>query len=221
MGLVDLLHSSKVVRYGKGEVISDTTEDKMLWQVKAGFIKRYQITNAGFISIQSIYGPTDIFPLTYVYKVIYDKEIYGGPDTFYYEAVANSELWALPMTTLVEATQKDPLLFRDLLGVAGDRFFSNIQQLENLSLATAEKRVAHQLLYLAHKWGRQRGATIEIQVPLTQQDIADFLSLTRETVSSCINKLKKRRSTQKNQSGAYNRRHSPLPRRSLQLAAVL
>lgn len=191
MKLVDLLRQGRVTKYDKGEVITDTSQEKSLWQLKSGFIKRYQITNSGFISVQSVYGPSDIFPLTYVYKALYDKQIYRGPETYYYEAMTDIELWELPLDVLKAEATKNPHLYQDLLGVAGDRFFFNIQQLENLSLASAEKRVTHQLLYMAYKWGKPVAKGVEIKVPLTQQDIADILSLTRETVSSCINKLKK------------------------------
>lgn len=191
MDLFTLLRHGRLLTFKKGELVTDTTDGKSLWQVKSGFIKRYQITNSGFISIQSVYGPTDIFPLTFVYTELYDKKIYQGPDTYYYEAMMDTELYDLPVSQLKEQADKNPEIYKNLLGVAGDRFFSNIQQLENLSLATAEKRVAHQLLHLARKWGQAKGKGVEISVPLTQQDIADILSLTRETVSSCINKLKK------------------------------
>ena len=161
--------------------------------VKTGFIKRYLITNSGGISIQSIYGPNDVFSLTFVFKLLFDKNIYGGPETYYYEALTKTSYYNLEGSLLQEAVSKDPLLYKDLLGVAGDRFNSNIQQLENISLSVYYKRVAHQLWYYANKFSERNGNVAHLTIPLTQQDLADVLSTTRETVSLCISDLKKKK----------------------------
>ena len=52
--------------------------------------------------------------------------------------------------------------------------------------------VAHQLLYFAKTYGDNSLFGLEITLPLTQQDIADILSLTRETVSQSISTLRKK-----------------------------
>jgi len=191
--LVNLIKEGRSYTVSKGEVILSTEDGKSLQLVKEGYIKRYQITNTGNISIQSIYGPNDIFPLTYVFKLLFNKDIYSGPDTYYYEAMCKTSLCSLDGETLVQAVYADPLLYGDLLLVASERFQSNIQQLENVSLSVYYKRVAHQLWFFANKFSDKTGDTAKIKLPLTQQDLADVLSTTRETVSLCMSELKKKK----------------------------
>lgn len=189
--LANLIRSGRHYEVRKGEVLLSTEDEKDVHLVIKGYIKRYQITNAGSVSVQSIYGAHEIFPLTNVFKIVFDKDIYNGPDTFYYEAMSNSKLAKIDKATLKQAIDNDPLLYKDLLGVSSERIQSNLQQLENLSLSVYYHRVAHQLWYFANKYSEKNGQTAKLKIPLTHQDIADILSTTRETVSVCMSKLNK------------------------------
>ena len=190
--LIELLSQGRLRSVAKGEVVTASDDNKSIHLICEGYIKRYQITNSGCISVQSIYGPNDIFPLTRVFKILFDKTLYLGPETQYYEAMCKTSFYELDSTVLLEAIKHDPLLHKDLLNVAGERLRSNIQQLENMSLSVYYKRVAHQLWFYANKFSDKKGNTAKLKVPLTQQDLADVLSTTRETVSLCMSDLKKR-----------------------------
>jgi CRP/FNR family cyclic AMP-dependent transcriptional regulator len=190
--LASLMKQGKLYTVDKGEVILSTDDNRSLQMVKTGYIKRYQITNAGNTSVQSIYGPHDIFPLTYAFEILLDKSIYSGPETYYYEAMCKSELYSIEGEALMDAVSKDPMLYKDLFDVSGERFRSNIQQLENISLSVYYKRVAHQLWFYANKFSDKKGNRAKLKIPLTQQDLADVLSTTRETVSLCMSDIKKK-----------------------------
>lgn len=49
------------------------------------------------------------------------------------------------------------------------------------------------LAYLARRFGKKTSAGVELSLSLTHQDLADILSLTRETVSTSIIKLRKKK----------------------------
>lgn len=191
--MADLIRQGRTYTVPKGEIVLSTEDNKSLQMVKEGYIKRYQITNTGNISIQSIYGPKEVFPLTYVFRLLFNKSIYSGPETYYYEAMTRTSLYSLDGGALVEAIKTDPLLYGDLLLVAADRFQSNIHQLENISLGISYTRVAHQLWFFANKFSEKKGDSAKIKIPLTQQDMADVLSTTRETVSLCMSQLRKKK----------------------------
>jgi CRP/FNR family transcriptional regulator len=65
--------------------------------------------------------------------------------------------------------------------------------LENIAMKNAQKRVAHRLAYYARHFGKKEASGARILLPLTHQDVADILSLTRETVSVCMMKLRKQK----------------------------
>jgi CRP/FNR family transcriptional regulator len=49
--------------------------------------------------------------------------------------------------------------------------------------------VIAELLYFAERFGKQQGSKIIINAPITHQDIADSINMTRETASRALGKL--------------------------------
>ncbi len=188
--LDELMLSGTKHHYDKGEILQQSDSSLYLTLVTKGYVKRYLITNEGSISIQTIFGPKYIFPLTQVFELLFNYRIYSGPETFYYEAMTDVEIYKLDNDTLCRSVEHDPLLYRDLLAVSGRRLLSNIHKLENISLHSSYERVAHQLLHLAREFGKKTPEGISIQVPLTQSDIASMLSITRGTTSRSLGQLK-------------------------------
>ena len=58
-----------------------------------------------------------------------------------------------------------------------------------LGRRTADEKVAAFLIALRERWRRLGGSLVTIPLPMTRQDIADYLGLTLETVSRTISKL--------------------------------
>lgn len=176
---------------GKGEVI-ETTEGESLNLIAKGFVKRYLISDEGTLGVQVIYGPGNFFPLTLTYKALFDQDIYQGRELFYYEAVTDTVIYVLDTDLLKECVDEDPLLYRDLLFESGRRLHFMIHNLENLALRSSYKRITHHLAYMGRHFGTEKDGKVQIKFPLTQQDLADMLSLTRETVSRNMVQLKKK-----------------------------
>lgn len=191
-GLHALLYDGKSATLPKGQILQLSNERMLLNVIRSGYIKRYMITNDGSQSVQSVYGPDDVFPLTPVYKLLFDQTIYSGSEVHYYETITPAKVFSIDQMTLEQSVESDPALYRDLLYVAGTRLSSNIQRLENTSLKVANRKVAHQLYYYAGKFGAKTGENVSIMVPLTHQLLADILNLARETVTHCIVKLQEK-----------------------------
>ena len=58
-----------------------------------------------------------------------------------------------------------------------------------LGRKNAEERVAAFLLVFRERWARVSTCSVTIPLPMSRQDIADYLGLTIETVSRTISKL--------------------------------
>lgn len=186
-----LMKTGRLKKAIKGEVLQNSDEAPVLNLIVTGYVKRYRIGSDGSLGVQAIFGPGYFYPLTPVFKILFDLDIYEGPETYYYEAVTDATIWTLDEARFSEGVKKDPTLYRDLLYEAGKRLESNIWRLENLSLQNSYQRVAHYLAYLARSTGVKKGSGLVITLPVTQQDIAESLSVTRETVSLAIRKLRK------------------------------
>jgi CRP-like cAMP-binding protein len=183
---MSLLQNGKYHNLPKKQVLNLSDGNMTLSLVQSGYIKRYLITNDGSQSVQAIYGPGDVFPLTPLFRLFYDKNIYRGEETYYYETMTPVRVHSLSTQVILDQLQKDPLLYKDILYVAGMRLGSNILRLENFSLRTAPRRIAHRLLYYADKFGEKQPDGVLLKMPLTHQNLADILSLARETVTHCL-----------------------------------
>jgi len=196
----ELLLKGRQYKIPKGQIIQSTEDRRVFNLLRNGYVKRYLISNDGSYGVQVIYGPQDTFPITLAFSAVFHRELNESPETYYYEAMTDVELYTVDEATLKEAIQKEPELYKDLFGICGVRLHSTLHGLENLTLSNSYHRVAHEILFLAKKFGAKKAKGTEIQVPLTHQDLADILSLTRETVSTAMVQLRKNKliSTGKN-----------------------
>jgi len=188
----DFLLKGRQYKIPKGQIIQTTDDRRVFNLLQSGFVKRYLISNDGSYGVQVIYGPDDIFPITLAFSAVFDRNLNESPETYYYEAMTEVELSTVDEATLKEAMEQNPLLYKDLFAICGVRLHSTLHGLENLTLSNAYHRVAHEVLFLAKKYGVKNTKGTEIQVPLTHQDLADILSLTRETVSTAMVQLRKK-----------------------------
>jgi CRP-like cAMP-binding protein len=140
-----------------------------------------------------IYGPEDIFPITILYKKLFDQPLYHGIETHFYEALTPAEVYTLDANQVVDAIKKDPSLYPDLLQEAGRHLDFCINSIENLALRNSGKRIAHMICYFARKFGTETKEGVQIEMPLTHQSIGEILNITRETVSTNIKGLRDRK----------------------------
>lgn len=188
--LVTILKQGRARQYPKGQLIQSTDFAQSICLVKSGYVKRYMITADGSKSTQSIYGPKAFFPFSLVYDLLFDYQVYQGSETFYYEAMSNCVVYVLNAEELKQAVATNHQLYKDLLFVAGRRFKWNVHRIENASMHDAYHRVAHQLVFLAKNFGTPDVAGVRINIPMTHQDIADSVNVSRETASLVIARLR-------------------------------
>jgi CRP-like cAMP-binding protein len=188
--LFNLLSKGKILQFAKGQTIEASEDRAAIHMVAQGFVKRYRIANSGALGVQIIYGSQDIFSLTKVYKALLGQSLYDGPETYYYTAMSDVRLLTLSADRLMEAMKQDALLYQELFSEAGRHLKSCVHTIENVSIHSSYHRVAHQLLYFAREFGEATEEGERIALPFTQQDIADLLGMTRETVTMAIVKLR-------------------------------
>lgn len=189
----ELMLKGRAYKLSKGQIIQSTEDRRVFNLISKGYVKRYLISNDGSLGVQVIYGPGDIFPITLAFNVFYGFEITESREVFYYETMTDTEIHTVDELTLKDQVAADPSLYRDLMYVSGQRLHSTLHGLENLTLKSSYKRVAHELLYLAERFGEKKPGGVKICLPLTHQDLADILSLTRETVSTGMVELRKKK----------------------------
>ncbi|MBP2301160.1 Crp/Fnr family transcriptional regulator [Azospirillum picis] len=90
---------------------------------------------------------------------------------------------AAAMTALME---RHPAIARNALAIVGGRLREVQNRLREVSTERVERRIAHALLRLVRQAGRRVDAGVEINFPLSRQDVAEMTGSTLHTVSRTL-----------------------------------
>lgn len=185
-----LLKTAKTHKLDRGDTVVTSDKFAGIFCIESGFAKRFHIKNDGSISVQGIYGPGDCFGITVLSHILIKGNTYRGNETYYYEAVTPIVVHEIAYEKLRFALSRHPSLYKDLFAIQGWHSISDIWRLENQSLDNSTKRVAHIICFYMERYGQTTKKGLTFRVPLIQQDLADILDLTRETVSIAISELR-------------------------------
>lgn len=107
------------------------------------------------------------------------------------EALESCRIWCFGRADFDKFAEGNPLLRDSLLQVAREEVTAARQQFVVLGRKTAMERVASFLLYFHDRLeGISTHASNHIALPMSRADIADYLGLTKETVSRVFSQLR-------------------------------
>lgn len=182
--IADLFENGRHRQLPKGQVViyeGDPTSN--LYYIVSGYVKVYNISNTGTVRIIFIYGPSDVFPLTSYLSG-------SGVARYFYECMTEVELRILSNEEMRDKLVNNIEVGEALIGYSNTVNQQFLQRIDVLSVNDARRKVIALLAFLVEKVGTP-GDLSRIEVPLTQQDIANLCGLTRETASAQILRLKK------------------------------
>jgi CRP-like cAMP-binding protein len=155
------------------EIYGENEPAEYLYKVISGTVRTYKVLNDGRRQIGAFYLPGDIFGL----------EI-GEHHTFSAEAIVDCKVLVIKRSTLVALAARDNEVARQLWTMTAGEL-QRAQDHIMLLIKTAQERVAGFLLEMA----KRSSAVTEVDLPMSRQDIADYLGLTIETVSRTLTQL--------------------------------
>jgi len=101
-------------------------------------------------------------------------------------AVDDSVVLAWPSATWPRLVEKFPALAANTLQTVGSRLQETHTRVVEMSTEQVEKRIAHALLRLVKQAGRKVEHGVEIDFPISRQDIAQMTGTTLHTVSRIL-----------------------------------
>jgi CRP/FNR family nitrogen fixation transcriptional regulator len=155
------------------EIYGENEPAEYLYKVISGAVRTYKVLSDGRRQIGAFYMPGDVFGLES-----------GKQHTFSAEAVGEAKILVIKRSALESLAARDSDVARQLWTVT----VRELQRAQEHALAlikTAEERVVGFLLEMA---SRIAGGN-QIELPMSRQDIADYLGLTIETVSRTMTHL--------------------------------
>jgi len=153
--------------YGEGE------EAEYIYQVVSGAVRTYKILSDGRRQIGAFYLPGDVFGL----------EI-GEEHALSAESICNCTIAVIKRSSLSKLAKGDNGVAQALWSLTA-RELQRVQKHVLLLVRTAQERVASFLLEMADR----TAGVGSVELPMSRQDIADYLGLTIETVSRTLTAL--------------------------------
>jgi CRP/FNR family nitrogen fixation transcriptional regulator len=149
------------------EIYGENEPAEYLYQVISGAVRTYRMLDDGRRQISAFYLPGDIFGVE-----AGDEHLSSA------EAVCDSQILVAKRSAVMARAEQQKDLARQLWTLTV-RELQRVQQHSLALIKSAEERVAGFLLEMA---GRNCSG-VAVELPMSRQDIADYLGLTIETVS--------------------------------------
>ena len=152
-------------------VHEDQVADR-LYRILNGAVCTYKILSDGRRQISSFYLPGDVFGLES-----------SGEHTLGAEAITNVKLLIIKKSALTELTKQRAATINELLQLTARELARAQERLLLLSSKSAQERIVGFLFEMSRRTPLAEDC---VDLPMSRQDIADYLGLTIETVSRTL-----------------------------------
>jgi CRP/FNR family transcriptional regulator, nitrogen fixation regulation protein len=155
------------------EIFGENEPAEHLYKVLSGTVRTYKMLNDGRRQIGAFHLAGDIFALEA-----------GEQHTFSAEAIGEATVLVIRRSAVTALAERDGEIARQLWTLTAHELH-RVQAHVLLLIKNAQERVAGFLLEMAER----APAADTIDLPMSRQDIADYLGLTIETVSRTLTQL--------------------------------
>jgi len=155
------------------EIFGENEPADYLYKVLSGGVRTYKILSDGRRQVGGFYLPGDIFGLEFAHE-----------HTLSAEAITDAKILVVKRSALHALSSRNAAIAQELFALTG-RELRRVQDRVLLLVKSAQERVASFLLEMSE---RVAGSSA-IELPMSRQDIADYLGLTIETVSRTLTSL--------------------------------
>lgn len=171
------------MRFSKNEIIiQGHDEPEGVYLIKSGFVKAYSISPSGQCNLLLIHKTGEFIPLPWALD--------GAHTTgMFYEAMTDVEVLRTGKDNLRSSMGRNSWLSREILSQTVDIISVYTQRIQTLGLRSAREKIIAELVYLTERFGKISDKEVLINAPITHQDIADSINMSRETASRTLELL--------------------------------
>ena len=159
---------------------------RTVYILQSGIVKVYGITSSGDQRMVTLLTAGDIFPMSWVFGK-------SSVCMYYYEAVTDCSILAVPKTEYQRVVDSDPALMRQIFDNYMSHYISATMHVYALEQSHAQDKLALILQYLVARFGEKLpDGRYKINLRLSHQDIAEMVGITRETTAVELHRLKRK-----------------------------
>lgn len=169
--------------FSKGTVIIHGYEEPQgVYLIKSGFVKAYSISPDGHSNLLMIHKKGEFIPLPWALEGVHKPGMF-------YEAISDVMVLRASKDNLRVAMDGNAWLAQEVLSQTVNINNVYAQRIQTLEYRSARNKVISELIHIAERFGEKRGREILINAPITHQDIADSINMSRETASRTLQLL--------------------------------
>ncbi|NSB14372.1 Crp/Fnr family transcriptional regulator [Clostridium beijerinckii] len=180
--LVEIVNKIDHKEFSKGDVIfTEGNIANTLYFINEGKIKLYKYTKDGKEQILHILSEGDFFGELELIK----PSKYG----FNSKAIEDAKICTLTKEEMKDIMMKNAEIGIKVLETVGERLSKVENLVQNLATNDVDSRMAYLIIELMEKYGKNVDGNISVKLPISREDMASFIGVTRETISRKLKKL--------------------------------
>jgi CRP/FNR family cyclic AMP-dependent transcriptional regulator len=169
----------EIMEVSRGQILFHEGEPgDSLYIVLSGKVKLGRRASDGRENLVAVMGPADQFGELSLFD--------PGPRTATAVVVTDGRVARLPKAALQKWVEERPQIAMQLLRVIARRLRRTNTTLADLIFVDVPGRVAKQLLQLAQRFGSVEGGQLRVTHDLTQEELAQLVGASRETVNKAL-----------------------------------
>lgn len=176
-------HSLKVYKKNETLIFQDD-KPEFIYYVKSGFVKGYDIDSQGTEQLIWLGSSGDFVPLSWVFNA--EPTI-----PYFFSALGEVEAYQIRRSDMQAFLKGNAAALHEVSQELATRLTSTFHHLNAVEKAKAEEKILYSLFFLSRRFSDLATQTMhQVSLPITHQDIASLIGLSRETVSQELKKLK-------------------------------
>lgn len=164
-------------------IFTEGSDKEAVFFIQDGLVKTFKTDENGHEHIVSFLRTGDMFPHTGFFN--------QNPYPATAEAILDTHLLAIPVHSFEQLITNNPVITIKVMRVMSEKIKELQEKLQEITGHDVQDRGVSFLLKLAENYGTVKDGSVHVEVPMTNQEFANTIGTTRETVNRLINQLRK------------------------------
>lgn len=149
----------------------------------SGSVKIFKVDEDGNEQVINLLKEGEMFP----HVGFFDH----GPYPATAEVIQDAILLKIRLDDFEALIMESPQIAVKVMRIMGRKIMSLQKRIQEFISEDVYHRVVHTLLRLAEESGKQKGESVVIEMPITNQDLANMVGTSRESINRILNGLKR------------------------------
>lgn len=174
-------------------IFVEAQERTTIYFIQTGSIKITRVDNSGNEQVITLLQKGDMFP----HVGFFDDSPYPGTA----QTITDCKLLAISIKDFDRLLNSNPQIAKSVMKIMAKKILQLQSRLQVVISGDVHQKVVMSLLRLVQEYGIVKEDGILISIPLTHQDLANMLGMSRESVNRVLNQLKKEKILNINRKG--------------------